>query len=87
MYTRCNFVGGDVYCTHNEEARDLDRRLGKKNTCMGNLKEQHLSKWGDVGLFDSAQYAKWDESYKANDVAYSEYDAKRQACFSSNGFN
>jgi len=48
MYTRCNFVGGDVFCTHNEEARDLDRRHAAKNACLETVKAQHVVKYGQV---------------------------------------
>ena len=48
MYTRCNFVGKNVYCTHNDEARDLDRRHAAKNTCLGKVKAEHIAKYGQV---------------------------------------
>lgn len=48
MYTRCNFVGKSVYCTHNDEARDLDRRHAAKNACREKIKAEHIAKYGQV---------------------------------------
>lgn len=48
MYTRCNFVGNDVFCTHNDEARDLDRRHDAKNACGEKIKAEHIAKYGQV---------------------------------------
>ena len=48
MYTRCNFVGNSVFCSHNDEARDLDRRHAAKNACLENIKAEHIAKYGQV---------------------------------------
>jgi hypothetical protein len=46
MYTRCNFIGKSVFCTHNDEARDLDRRDAAKNACLEKVKAEHNAKYG-----------------------------------------
>lgn len=48
MYTRCNFVGKSVFCSHNDEARDLDRRHAAKNACLEKIKGEHIAKHGQV---------------------------------------
>ena len=48
MYTRCNFVGKSVFCSHNDEARDLDRRHAAKNACHEKIKAEHIAKYGQV---------------------------------------
>ena len=37
-----------MFCTHNAEARDLDRRHAAKNACLKKVKELHIAKYGQV---------------------------------------
>ena len=47
-YTRCNFVGRSVFCAHNDEARDLDRRHAAKNKCLDRLDKEWDAKYPEA---------------------------------------
>lgn len=48
MYTRCDFIGKSVFCTHNDEARELDRRDEAKTACLEKAKTETIAKYGQA---------------------------------------